>query len=213
MPSGYSLWLSPSGDAGQALTSLLSRLSERHATPLFKPHTTLVADSLTPDVQLQELVSKTEQAVQEWKSKRAAGQRRPINGDGGTDSGRLTLSFHDVRQGDLFYQCVLAALVRDSDLVDLHQTIRRAYGTDSNPDAPVYFPHTSLVYGDLTREKKDQIIAELKRGGEVEDLPEATEDGSKVKIVGQTGYIADEILIVNTSGPTSEWDVLARIAL
>ncbi|KAM0787926.1 hypothetical protein ACM66B_006132 [Microbotryomycetes sp. NB124-2] len=211
MPSGYSLWLSPSGDAGQALALLLSRLSERHSTPLFNPHTTLVADSLTPDSSLDDLVDKTQQAVQEWKSKRGRGA--PVNGSSDSPGSSLKLAFHDVRQGDMFYQCVLAALVRDSDLVDLHQTLRKHYETHQKADAPVYFPHLSLVYGDLTRQKKDDIMAELKSQGDVVDLNEPTEDGSMVKIVGHTGYECHEILIVKTSGPTSEWDVLAKVSL
>ncbi|KAK4051302.1 hypothetical protein OIO90_004783 [Microbotryomycetes sp. JL221] len=199
--SGYSLWLSPSWDSSP-FPALLDKLSSKHDTVPFKPHTTLVADSLTPQATLDEFVEMTKKGVQAWKIKKGAS-----GGNG------LNLTFYDVRQGDMFYQCVLAALVRDVDLVDLHLTLRRAYGTHDKPDAPSYFPHMSLVYGDLTREKKDDIIREMKDEGDFEELEDLTEEGGRVKIKDLTGYKVDEILVVKTSGPTTEWDVLARVPL
>lgn len=80
----------------------------------------------------------------------------------------------------------------------------RALGVD-NPDeaASRYFPHMSLVYGDLSVGRKEEIIAELERRHEV--------DGAS--IVGEDGYRPTEILLVKTDGPPSDWRLLGAVDL
>lgn len=110
--------------------------------------------------------------------------------------------------GDRFYQCVLAALFLSRPLLDLHESLLRSLSLPV-PSPPTYFPHVSLVYGNLPASIKSSIISALEAEGEVKPAQE----GEGVEIGGETAFRPEEVVLVRTSGPTSEWEVLARLPL
>lgn len=79
-------------------------------------------------------------------------------------------------------------------LLTLHNALLEAFDLPV-PAEPTYFPHLSLVYGDLSSEEKDRIIADLKLAGDVEDL-KGSEGETRCKLVGETGYVPTEVLLV-----------------
>lgn len=109
--------------------------------------------------------------------------------------------------GALYYQCVLVALEPVLPLFALHESLLRAF-SQTPPSPSTYFPHLSLVYGNLTPEKKDEIIKDLKSKGIVRDLAEGG-----VEVVGQEGFVASEILLVRTGGVPETWEILGRVGL
>ncbi|ORY90712.1 2',3'-cyclic-nucleotide 3'-phosphodiesterase [Leucosporidium creatinivorum] len=199
--SGLSLWLSPAPTS--PLAPFLARLSSTLQTVAFAPHATLVSDEIVPPLELKDLKSRLEEGVASWRASQAVGEQQPTE---------IALSFKDVRQGDRFYQCVLAALVPAPSLFALHEALLTAFSLPI-PSPPTYFPHLSLIYADLTSEQKAQIIADLKLAGDVVDLEGAGEGEAGVKIVGEEGFVSTEVLLVRTRGKPEEWEVLARVPL
>ncbi|GAA5974046.1 hypothetical protein JCM21900_006521 [Sporobolomyces salmonicolor] len=110
--------------------------------------------------------------------------------------------------GDCFYQCALAALFQSRPLLDLDESLLRSFSLPV-PSPPTYFPHASLVYGDLPASIKWSIISALEAEGEVKPA----QDGEGVEIGGETAFRPEEVVLVRTPGPASEWGVLARFPL
>merc|ERR1711939_383077 len=183
--SGFSLWLSPAQDEN-LLTDLIVGLTHK-SSPLtlpFQPHTTLFADSLIPpQYTLDDIVAATKRAV-------AAGR--------------------------LFFQCVYIKLHKDErkskGLLEIHRALRKSFGDSQDPEGEGYFPHASLVYGDIPFEERERIIKNLRDSGEVSSVEEAKENGT-ASVIGLTDYVTDEILVVKTAGRSDEWTIEARIPL
>ncbi|SCZ91939.1 BZ3500_MvSof-1268-A1-R1_Chr5-3g08233 [Microbotryum saponariae] len=213
--SGLSLWLSP--PAASPLGDLITSLSDRYETVPFKAHATLVSDALVPGLPVAELVKRIGEAIARWKGDRAIQARA------------LELRFSDVRQGQLsallvlraacstirlFHvapredvQCVLAALVPDAHLVALHETLLSSFSVPI-PSPPTYFPHLSLVYGDLSPQTKEGIIQGMKERKQVQQKA-----NGECRVAGEKGFKAEEVLLVRTSGSTDQWEILARVPL
>lgn len=89
--------------------------------------------------------------------------------------------------------------------MSLNATLKRNLLDSSRiKDLPPYFPHLSLVYGDLKDEEKQAIINRLDTTGQL--LPPAT-------IAGLKGIKPIEVLLVRTSGKSSEWKVLGKVRI
>lgn len=196
--SGYSLWLSPSQEEN-ILTDLIVGLTHKSSPPTlaFAPHTTLFADSLIPPhYTLEDIVEAT---------KRGIAQIPAIS--------KITCHFQSVEAGRLFFQCVYIKLHKDEEksrgLLELHRALRESFGGEKDPQGEGYFPHTSLVYGDIPFEQREKIISDLQQSGEVS----AEEGTDTTTVAGLTYYQADEVLVVKTTGRSDEWTVEARIPL
>ncbi|GAA5905390.1 hypothetical protein JCM6882_003146 [Rhodosporidiobolus microsporus] len=188
--SGFSLWLCPPDSSN--LRALVARLAHKQKTEVFAPHCTLVSDEIVPALPVEELVKAVEAGIQEWLKQGA---------------GELNVRLKDVRQGPLYYQCVLAALFPDKPLVSLHEAVVRQFPLASPP--PPYFPHVSLVYGDLSTSLKASIIDDLNAAGEVKEL----EGEEGVEVVGEKDFKPGEVLLMKTAGPCATWELLARVPI
>merc|ERR1711939_50831 len=199
--SGFSLWLSPAQDEN-LLTDLIVGLTHK-SSPLtlpFQPHTTLFADSrIPPQYTLDDIVAATKRAVAEVP-----------------DITKVTCSFEAVEAGRLFFQCVYIKLHKDErkskGLLEIHRALRKSFGDSQDPEGEGYFPHASLVYGDIPFEERERIIKNLRDSGEVSSVEEEKENGT-ASVIGLTDYVTDEILVVKTAGRSDEWTIEARIPL
>jgi hypothetical protein len=193
--SDYSLWLSPTANE-TVLSDLIIDLSRRVSPPAipFSPHATLFSDSLIgPTRSLDEIVQKVQQAVDQ------AGVTRVI------------CKFDSLEAGKLFYQCVYIKLCKNSSsegLLELHRALRRTFEDKSDPEGQSYFPHVSLVYGDLDMEVKTKLIEDMKQKGEAQDV-----SSGEVKVADLTEYGSTEVLVVKTAGAADGWEIAARIPL
>lgn len=121
----------------------------------------------------------------------------------------MTCSFERIEAGAKFFQCVYVVLdkIGSEGLLALHQALRRAFASP-DPEGESYFPHLSLVYGDLDAETKQGIIDGMLARGEA---TKASEDN--VQVLGGSGFHTDEILVVRTAGRSDEWEIVARVPL
>src|SRR5207245_1586674 len=59
---------------------------------------------------------------------------------------------------DRYYQCVFVRVAARDPLVKAHRAAREVFGLEKSP---AFMPHLSLIYGDLARDFKEKIVAEL----------------------------------------------------
>lgn len=132
---GYSLWLVPEGEARKVLEALILKLSSALGTPSFLPHVTLLGQ-LTEDE--EEIVEKTAQLA-------SSIERFPVSLSG---TGYL----------DEYFRCLFLVAGESPGLMTANLKARSLFG---RMDGPLFMPHLSLVYGNMSVEAKKDIVAEM----------------------------------------------------
>jgi 2'-5' RNA ligase len=128
----YSLWLMPGGHLATQLQALITQLSNEHSTPKFEPHVTLIGELAISE---KEAVTKTRQLAK---------MLRPF-----------TIALREVTWLNEYFRCVFIRAEKTPDLLSANS---KACEVFEQPNDTNYMPHLSLVYGDLTRPVKEQII-------------------------------------------------------
>lgn len=130
-----SLWLVPEGEVAARFGDLVDRLAARYHTPRFHPHVTLLG-----------AVGAGDDVVQ--AAERLAAATAPFE---------VTLA-RAVGRGE-YYRAVVVEAAPSLPLLRLHHLAREAFGLQDDP-AP-FEPHLSLMYGDLPRAVRDEVLATL----------------------------------------------------
>lgn len=135
MTPRYSLWLTPPSPVYERFVRLIVTLSRRLGTPRFAPHLTLAGVVAGPEA---DVVARA----------RALGERlAPVR-----------VHLRDVGCGDSYFRSLFVHAERTAALLAAHRLAARTLGTDPDDD---FMPHLSLVYGDLRRDEKERLIAEI----------------------------------------------------
>ncbi len=135
---GHSLWMCPSGAAGEAYSSIIGETSSKLGTFRFLPHITLVAAMMTG---AKDVVARTRELAK---------QLAPY-----------TFEFEEISQRDAYFQCVYAKMKRSKEVVDANNLAREIF-PERRSDS-YYTPHLSLIYGDFDLEEKEtKLIPELR---------------------------------------------------
>jgi len=134
----------------------------------------------------------------------------------------IPITFKRLCTGNSYFQSVLVELeLADGGVLDsVHKTIletnmevlknRGASESDVNARYFPYYPHLSLHYGDVSAEKREEIVDDLDQQGVIESV----EGHPPVTVVGvEGGFQVTEIWIVKTEGPIEEWQVLEKVEL
>ena len=167
MATRYALWLSPDGEAFERWQALIAELSARLGTPAFDPHVTLVGGL---HGEFEALQQATRQLALEIEP--------------------MVLPLGASRYLDEYYRCLFVDVDACPALARAQAAAARRFGPGPSP----YYPHLSLVYGELPAARKQQLIAEIGARFD-EPLP-----------------IVQLTLIEVPDGPTS-WRCRARVAL
>jgi 2'-5' RNA ligase len=133
----YSLWLMPAGDLCHWLADTILELSRKYSTPTFEPHVTLLGRITGPK---RTVVSKSAELAQRISP--------------------FTLRLTRVDYLDRYYQCVFVRVAASGPLLKAHRAAREVFDLEISP---AFMPHLSLIYGDLARDFKEKIVAELGR--------------------------------------------------
>ncbi len=133
--SGYALWLMPAGEVYERLTAIISRLSREYYTPAFEPHITLSGSLAGAE---DEILSKASDL---------AAHLRPYE-----------VHLTSVGSLEAYFQCLFIKVRETEEVRAANQEARKAFHRELDPQ---YSPHLSLMYGNLTRGAKEEIIAEL----------------------------------------------------
>ncbi|PWN34495.1 2, 3 cyclic phosphodiesterase [Meira miltonrushii] len=201
--TGYSLWLVPTRqEEVNILKDGMQHIRQQvHAdiSAPFEPHVTLLSG-------LNEEDGWTADKI--WHAFKGAGQRWASN-----TKGVLSLKLEEVTTRGLYFQCILIALEKTSELLSINAYMRDAFNAH---DQPPYFPHCSLLYGHLTKEQMQQTIQSLKQG----DRPLYHETGKGIAFgISDSGknpikqIELGAVELWNTNGSVADWKRVHRINL
>lgn len=168
MTARYSIWLMPPSPVRARFARLIDTLSRRLGTPRFDPHVTLCG---TADLHENDMLARVEGL---------AARLAPV-------PIRLT----EVGYTDEYFRCLFVVAERSEQLLAAHRVACEAFG---KPPAADFMPHLSLVYGELARERKEQIIGEIGRRFDA-------------------GFVADGISLCVPAGLPPHWRLLGPFPL
>ena len=106
---------------------------------------------------------------------------------------KLSLSLQPAQAGTHYYQSVLAPVSPDGPLSRLREVCEKAFKLQGKG---VYFPHLSLLYGDLDNGRRNELAQKVN-----EEMTLA----SNVEI--------EEIAVVDCTGTTDQWKTVATVSL
>ncbi|MBW0478639.1 hypothetical protein O181_018354 [Austropuccinia psidii MF-1] len=191
--NGISLWLTPSGHESWQLNEIIETLAKENEGCLsFEAHVTLMSDDQLPKWSVHEIASKVSDSISKYREYFFS-SRNIIKED-------LILTLEAVQSGDQFYQCVLAPIEPNQSLTRLNNCLRELFvrNEEERSNLKPYFPHLSLVYGDLTQEQKDGLVTKAQE----------LLDRQKIK-----GFETIWVSIIQTTGPSNKWKRLCAINL
>ena len=128
----YSIWLMPAGKINQRLSKIILKLSGKYKSPKFKPHVTL-AGGFTG--KKKDLLSKTEKLSKLIKP--------------------FTVKLTETSHLSEFYRSLFIHAEKTPELMRAAVIARKLF---SLPNDRKYIPHLSLIYGNFSREMKENII-------------------------------------------------------
>jgi 2'-5' RNA ligase len=128
----YALWLQPNGDIACKLQEKIKKLSQKYDTPIFAPHVTLVSSLEASET---EMISLT---------KTLASSLHPVE---------LVLTKAGW-QSD-YYKSIFIHIQNNGELKWMYKTACQLFDL---PDAEPYFPHLSLLYGNIELNEKERIL-------------------------------------------------------
>jgi len=135
--SRYALWLLLPPDAHARFQALIARFSERLGTLLFEPHITLLGGLTGNEEELRR------------RTRVLAGALAPFE-----------VRLLEAAWLDEFFRCLFVEIALSRALREAHEAAKDAF--DQRVEA-TFYPHLSLVYGDLAERKKENIVDEIGR--------------------------------------------------
>ena len=132
---GYSIWMIPKNSAYSTLSSIIARISKEHNTPIFRPHITLIGEIKGDET---DLAAKTEQL---------ASQISPF-----------TVIPLQINLHNKYYRSLYLKLKETKELIEANQKAQEIFNKKEN-----FFPHLSLMYGNIPTLKKLDIISNLEK--------------------------------------------------
>lgn len=192
--SEYNLWLDV-GSAEATFSNLIHDLSRRSSPPTipFAPHATLLSSSIIgPSASLEDIEYIVADVAHSLSLK------------------RVVCKFDKLEAGEQFFQCVYVKLQKEESegLLELHSALRKAFGDTSDPEGTSYFPHMSLVYGDLPMEERRKIIEDMYNSREASTL-----ENGHAQVAGISQFEVTDVQIVRTVGKSDEWEIVATVPL
>lgn len=134
MTKSFSIWLTFPQDIKQQLETVVRSLAEKHKSPIFEPHITLISQ-----------VTGTEEHVTN-QVKVLAKNTKAFN-----------LGLTDVDYSTTYYQSVFVRITTSLPLIKLRMQAQKIFDIDG-----FYMPHTSLVYGNFPPKVREKIAKSIK---------------------------------------------------
>ncbi len=140
MVKRYSLWIIPDGGLYKKLDNLISEISAKYQSPVFKPHVTLLGSAAG---NLDSIISETSELASSIKP----------------------YDIHLTSAGcfDEYFRSLFIKVKKTGEVMGANLAAERLLGNDDS----VYFPHLSLMYGNFSTEIKKGILSEI---GEIFNL-------------------------------------------
>lgn len=172
----YAFWLLPKSPALESAQKVVGELSKHEtSSPIFSPHITLL-HPISKSIPVEDIVNRLAECVKQASL-----------------DGRLSLSLRPAQGGTHYYQSVLAPVSPNDDLSQLREACERTFEWEGTG---VYFPHLSLLYGDLDTERRDELAKKV---------------NEEMTLAGDVEI--EEIAIVDCTGTTDQWKTVATVYL
>ncbi|KAL9932543.1 hypothetical protein V8E36_008660 [Tilletia maclaganii] len=207
--AGLALWLVPAPAQVPIIKDIQTLLRDDHPTsPIFEPHVTLLS-GLDPAKhgggEVATIWERTLADVASWRKTREGG---------GGEMGSLDVKLQEVTTRGWFFQCILAALHKDTSLLDLNSRLRKTFDLDAVQ--PPFFPHLSLLYGDLDEKQANETIAKFQARNIFRPTSDGVaigrpDDGDKASSVETLQMVNVELW--DCSGKPEEWSKLHSLQL
>ena len=159
--TGYSLWLIPDSKNCELLGKIISQASQTYGTPSFEPHITLIGELAISD--RASVIAKTEKLV--------------------TKLSELHANLNSVNQTDHFFMSLFLTAEQENNLNIANTHAREIFMRQGDPK---FFPHLSLVYGDLSGDAKAEI-------------------SSKIADILPLSVQLDKLRLIRSEGETRDW--------
>lgn len=130
-----SIWLLPAADDQTMLASIVAELADRHGSPRFLPHLTIVGDVPRAPDQLHDVT-------------------RAI----ATATSVFTAPIRDIATSDLYFRSFYAEFAISPELTAMRTAAERALAAPPSP----FMPHVSLLYGAVEEPAKSASAAEIR---------------------------------------------------
>lgn len=130
----FALWIMPEGAVYDRLRGLIKDLSEEFSTPFFEPHVTVLGRIAGDETEMTDRIVRLGKLVTPF---------------------RIRLSTLDYT--DEYFRCLFIKVEKSKELALLHNTAKEVFCVQ---DTTPYMPHLSLIYGNLTTDKKKKIVTE-----------------------------------------------------
>ncbi|KAJ3065640.1 hypothetical protein HDU98_010965 [Podochytrium sp. JEL0797] len=173
--TNLSLWIGPpkGSDLHTKLTAIIDHFSAKLGTPKWSPHITLASFQADPIEAAAKIAAATK------------------------NHGAFKVPLIDIVTKALFFQCVMAKADETEQLMSLNALMQTLYPLQHKNE--VYWPHLSLVYGDLSADARKQVVDEIKANKEWNIV------GSVVEI--------ETIGIWKIEGEVENWSLVGEVAL
>jgi len=164
--NSYYLWLMPQKETVDQLQKIIQGLSEAYGTPVFEPHVTLISG-----------LSGNEDALVKKIDAFTLGKRKFS----------VTTKGIDYARG--FFTALFLNIQNTPEIDQLNTQVReylKPFGQGP------YHPHLSLLYGDITSQEKERIIAGLNLAGQTITLDKLKlvkghSDVAQWQVIGEWG--------------------------
>lgn len=163
---GYSLWLIPKSAAYYELELTIRNLAESYQSPIFPPHLTLISGMECSD--LAQLTEKTQLLSR---------SQRPF-----------CCPIERIEFSNQFFQCVYLKIFPTEDLRGLRTQSLSYFETRDS----LFYPHLSLIYGNLTEQTKTAICRKFEK-----KFPSEIEFAS--------------LALFHTDGPPENWRMVDQL--
>jgi 2'-5' RNA ligase len=167
----YSLWLMPEGELQNSLAALIQKIAREHAAPAFPAHITLLGNVNGKE---PEMVARTHELA--------------------TASKTFPITLTGVDTTPEYYRALFIGVELSTELSHLYAQARQIFRFEPQR---AYRPHLSLLYSDLSREQKQQIIGTLQ---------------PRLQALLHT-FTARTLHLYSTEGPTESWQQIGSFPL
>lgn len=158
---GHHVFFLPPNNARESLQEIITSLAHAYDSIPFEPHITLLA--------------RIEHSNEEYLKKQAAKMAQTMQ--------PFTVVLDTLAFEDVYYRALYYKVRNREPLAAYHKTAATIFGMSENPQ---YMPHLSLFYGNISEEKKKEMM-------ENTALPERIE------------FVVDTLYLYRTSGEAHQW--------
>lgn len=157
----HALWLRPFGKPSFRLKELIHKLSKQFDTPLFEPHITLLSGLRQNETELIQLADTLAKSLDPF-----------------------TIELTKTGCHDHYYQSVFVRVKKTQEFVEAQQIAEQLF--DCSTDEK-YFPHLSLLYGNISQNKKNRALNMMDRDFNI-------------------SFPVHSILLLRSEGSVKEWE-------